>query len=704
MRVMRTILGVVGLIGALAYAGAQGTAFTYQGFLRQSALPANGSYDFQFSLWTAATGGTQVGTTQTIIGVSVQSGLFTVTLDFGAVWDGTDRFLQIAVRPTGIGSYTTLSPRVRIAPTPYALYAARAGVANPIGPAGGDLSGTYPNPTVARIQGRPVANTAPNNNQVLKWNGSAWAPAPDNDTTYSAGTGLTLSGTTFSLSNTGVTAGTYGSSTQVPRFTVDAQGRITSASTVNISGVPPGGPAGGDLSGTYPNPTVARIQGRPVANTAPNNNQVLKWNGSAWAPAADNDTTYSAGTGLTLSGTTFSLSNTGVTAGTYGSATQVARFNVDAQGRITSATNVDISGVPPGGPAGGDLSGTYPNPTVARIQGRPVANTAPNNNQVLKWNGSAWSPGPDSLTIPFYGSADSKASGLVSTFAIWNNYTGNEVVTAISGISYAPNGQATVGLNFATTGPAYGLVANTQSTTGIAAVGNALSSTGVTTGVAGWAGSPEGRAVHGWAGNSSNSATNYGVLGETWSQSTGYGVYSLGRMGATGTKSFQIDHPLDPENYFLNHFCVEAPDPMNAYSGVVTLDANGEAWVQLPDYFEAINRDPRYTLTPIGASMPNLYVAVEIQGNRFKIAGGVPGKKVSWRVEAIRNDLWVQRYGYQTEQSKPEKYRGKYIIPELYGQPRERGIFYNPYIDSNDPTRVNELIANLERTLGIAKP
>ncbi len=596
MRVMRTILGVVGLIGALAYAGAQGTAFTYQGFLRQSALPANGSYDFQFSLWTAATGGTQVGTTQTIIGVSVQSGLFTVTLDFGAVWDGTDRFLQIAVRPTGIGSYTTLSPRVRIAPTPYALYAARAGVANPIGP------------------------------------------------------------------------------------------------------------AGGDLSGTYPNPTVARIQGRPVANTAPSINQVLKWNGSAWAPAADNDTTYSAGTGLTLTGTTFALSNTGVTAGTYGSATQVARFTVDAQGRITSATNVDISGVPPGGSAGGDLSGTYPNPTVARIQGRPVANTAPSTNQVLKWTGSAWSPGPDSLTIPFYGSADSMASGFTSTFAIWNNYTGNDVVTAISGISYAPRGQATVGLNFATTGPAYGLVANTRSTEGIAAVGNALSSTGVTTGVAGWAGSPQGRGVHGLASNSSNSGTNYGVLGETLSQSTGFGVYSLGRMGATGTKSFQIDHPLDPENYFLNHFCVEAPDPMNAYSGVVTLDANGEAWVQLPDYFEAINRDPRYTLTPIGASMPNLHVAVEIQGNRFKIAGGVPGKKVSWRVEAIRNDLWVQRYGYQTEQIKPEEYRGKYIIPELYGQPIERGIFYNPYIHSNDPTRVNELIANLERTLGIAKP
>jgi hypothetical protein len=217
-------------------------------------------------------------------------------------------------------------------------------------------------------------------------------------------------------------------------------------------------------------------------------------------------------------------------------------------------------------------------------------------------------------------------------------------------------------------------------------------------------GTPAGGGLWGVATNTTNSATNYGVYGETRSRSSGYGVYSNGQFAATGTKSFQIDHPLDPENYFLNHFCVEAPDPMNAYSGVVTLDANGEAWVQLPDYFEAINRDPRYTLTPIGASMPNLYVAVEIQGNRFKIAGGVPGKKVSWRVEAIRNDLWVQRYGYQTEQRKPEEYRGKYLIPELYGQPKERGIFYNPYLYANDPSIIDAMIANLERAAGIAKP
>jgi len=85
--------------------------------------------------------------------------------------------------------------------------------------------------------------------------------------------------------------------------------------------------------------------------------------------------------------------------------------------------------------------------------------------------------------------------------------------------------------------------------------------------------------------------------------------------------------------------------------------------------------------------MPSLHVAVKIQNNRFKIAGGAPGKEVSWRVEAIRNDLWVQRYGYQTEQEKEDALKGKYLHPELYGQPKERGIHYRP---EPEPLHPNE--------------
>ncbi|MGQ9854807.1 MAG: hypothetical protein ACUVTG_15580, partial [Candidatus Oleimicrobiaceae bacterium] len=89
-----------------------GTAFTYQGQLKKGGNPVNGNCDLQFSLWNAASGGTQVGTTQTKTNVSVSNGLFTTSLDFGSAFTGDARWLEIAVRcPTGSGSYTTLSPR-----------------------------------------------------------------------------------------------------------------------------------------------------------------------------------------------------------------------------------------------------------------------------------------------------------------------------------------------------------------------------------------------------------------------------------------------------------------------------------------------------------------------------------------------------------------------------------------------------------------
>ena len=134
------------------------------------------------------------------------------------------------------------------------------------GPAGGDLTGFYPNP---------------------------------------------------SLVTTGVVAGTYGNGSNIPQITVDAKGRALNIVTLPVSlpsGLPPVGPAGGDLTGTYPNP---------------------------------------------------SLVASGVVAGSYGNALSVPQVTVDSKGRLTAVANVAISGVPPGGPAGGVLSGTYPNPGFA---------------------------------------------------------------------------------------------------------------------------------------------------------------------------------------------------------------------------------------------------------------------------------------------------------------------------------------------------
>jgi hypothetical protein len=108
---------------------ANGTAFTYQGRLTDGGAAANSAYDFRFILYNAAVGGAQVGQIVTQNSVVVSSGLFTATLDFGAVFDGTALFLDIAVRPAGIGSYTPLSPRQALTPAPYAHYATRAGSA-----------------------------------------------------------------------------------------------------------------------------------------------------------------------------------------------------------------------------------------------------------------------------------------------------------------------------------------------------------------------------------------------------------------------------------------------------------------------------------------------------------------------------------------------------------------------------------------------
>lgn len=169
-----------------------------------------------------------------------------------------------------------------------------------------------------------------------------------------------------------------------------------------------------------------------------------------------------------------------------------------------------------------------------------------------------------------------------------------------------------------------------------------------------------------------NPLYGYGVLG----QGNWYGLYAIGDSGATGVKTFQIDHPLDPENKYLRHYSMESPEVLNMYRGNVNLDANGEAVVTLPAYFDEININFSYHLTPIGAQA-NLYVKEEIQGNQFKIAGGQPNQKISWQVFAERNDLYIQNNPVKKmpEIDKKPEDKGLYLQPELYNQPESRSIF-----------------------------
>lgn len=225
----------------------------------------------------------------------------------------------------------------------------------------------------------------------------------------------------------------------------------------------------------------------------------------------------------------------------------------------------------------------------------------------------------------------------------------------------------------------YGVIGRTTNNVGV--LGQSLALNTLTYGVIGECVSLTGRGVYGHA---LNTGANYGVFGSAGGSSA-YGVWSMGRFGASGTKSFRIDHPLDPENKYLNHYCTEAPQPLNVYSGAIHLDENGQIWVKLPSYFEQVNSDPRILLTAAGSPMPNLHASAEIVGGRFQIAGGAPEGKVYWRVEAVRSDRWVKQYGAPEECEKLAHERGKYQHPELYGQPPERGINYQP--DSERNTR-----------------
>jgi hypothetical protein len=272
--------------------------------------------------------------------------------------------------------------------------------------------------------------------------------------------------------------------------------------------------------------------------------------------------------------------------------------------------------------------------------------------------------------------------------------------TGIWGQSPSINGRGVVGYSTALSGNnAFGVVGQCDSTGGSGVYGYVPYGTG-SSGVLGRSDGENGTGVKGVA---DEGLSNAGVWGETLS---GYGVYGSangfygvavygvtppggssaghfqGQLYATfataTVKAFRIDHPLDPENQYLQHSSVESPDMKNVYDGVATLDGDGSSWVALPNYFEALNRDFRYQLTALGGPGPMLHVAEEIAGNRFRIAGGMPGMRVSWQITGIRHDPAADLNRIEVELPKAERHRGLYLVPEAYGLPRDRTINLPP--------------------------
>lgn len=149
---MRRLFLLIAILAAMTAAGPAmadpaGTAFTFQGYLEKDGLPYSGTADLEFRAYDALVGGTPQGGVLSLTGQTVESGLFTVSLDFGAIFDGSARWLEVAVQTPGDVGFTTLDARVELQPTPYAISAPGGSFALPYAgsvDATGSTSGTDP--------------------------------------------------------------------------------------------------------------------------------------------------------------------------------------------------------------------------------------------------------------------------------------------------------------------------------------------------------------------------------------------------------------------------------------------------------------------------------------------------------------------------------------------------------------------------------
>jgi hypothetical protein len=225
-------------------------------------------------------------------------------------------------------------------------------------------------------------------------------------------------------------------------------------------------------------------------------------------------------------------------------------------------------------------------------------------------------------------------------------------------------------------------------------IGNGNATSGFVTGVRGVANGTGTGSRFGVYGTSVGGDNNYGLYG--YSSGTGYinygvyatasgattnyagyfngNVYIAGTVTADDYIEFKSDHPIDPENKYLSHSSVASSEMKNIYDGVVTLDSNGGATVELPDWFEEYNSNFRYQMTAIGKPCPNIYISKKIKNGVFEIAGGEPGAEICWLITSTRNDNYAKTNPVRIETYKNDSERGLYINPKAFGLGEEKGL------------------------------
>ncbi len=197
--------------------------------------------------------------------------------------------------------------------------------------------------------------------------------------------------------------------------------------------------------------------------------------------------------------------------------------------------------------------------------------------------------------------------------------------------------------------------------------------------------SPNGSAVVGINGGggygayfSTSSASTGSAMAAVTPNSAGLAGQFLGNVSVSGTLSkgagnFKIDDPIDPGGKYLSHSFVESPDMMDIYNGNVVTNAKGYAVVTLPEWFEALNSDFRYQLTPVG-QFSQAMIARKIKDRKFTIRTSKPHVEISWQVTGIRHDAYAVAHRIPTEEVKPPNEQGHYLHPELFGAGPEQGI------------------------------